>query len=126
MIITFTLSLMKFSTFLINALLNISFAGEYGNLTEKVFQSSNYHSGIIISSFPFSNLQIASFINFNGNPTFQYLCLILFIGLAGTTTSNSILHTNILEKTIDIGATNIWQPSTCFNNFSVTENTPCC
>ena len=32
MIITFTLSLVKFSTFLINTLLNFSFAGEYENL----------------------------------------------------------------------------------------------
>ena len=34
MIITFTLSLVKVSTFLINALLNFSFPGEYGNQTE--------------------------------------------------------------------------------------------
>ena len=37
MIISFTLSLVKFSTFLINTLLNFSFTGEYGNLTEKGF-----------------------------------------------------------------------------------------
>ena len=78
MIITFTLSLVKFSTFLVNTLLNFSFAGEYGNLTEKVFLSSNNHSGIMISSFPLSKFQIVSFINFNGNPTFRYFFLILF------------------------------------------------
>ena len=44
------------------------------------------------------------------------------IGLAGTMTSDSILHINISEKTTDIGPP-IGQPSTCFNNFSVTENT---
>ena len=81
MIIAFTLSLVKFLTFLINTLLNFLFAGEYGNPTEKVFLSSNNHSGIIISSFPLSKLQIVSFINFNGNPAFQYFCLILFNSL---------------------------------------------
>ena len=66
MIITFTLSLVKFSTFLINTFLNFSFAGEYGNLTEKVFVSSNNHSGIIISSFSYSKLQIVLFIHLAG------------------------------------------------------------
>ena len=74
---TFTLSLVQFSTYLTNALLNYSFAGEYENLTERVFLSSNNHCGIITSSFPLSKLQIASFINFNGNPAFRYFCLIL-------------------------------------------------
>ena len=78
MIITFTLSLV---TFLINTLLNFSFAEEYGNLTEKVFLSSDNHSSIIISSFSLSKLQIVSFINFNGNPAFQYFCLTLFNSL---------------------------------------------
>ena len=68
MIITFTLSLVEFFTFLINASLNFSFVGECGKLTEKVFFSSNNHSGVIISSFTLSNLQIVTFINFNGNP----------------------------------------------------------
>ena len=81
MIITFTLSLVKFLTFLVNILLNFLFAGEYGNLTENVFLSSNNHSGIIISSFPLSELQIVSFINFNGNPAFRYFCLIFFNSL---------------------------------------------
>ena len=69
---------MKFSTFLISALLNFSFAGEYENLAENVSLSSSSYSGIIISSFPSSKLQIISFINFNGNPAFQYFCLIQF------------------------------------------------
>ena len=77
MIITFTLSLVKFSTFLINTLLNFSFPGEYGNLIEKVFLSSNNHSCIIISSYPLSKLQIVWFVNFNGHPAFRYFCLIL-------------------------------------------------
>ena len=46
------------------------FGGEYGNVTEKVFLSSNNHSGIIICLFPLSKLQIVLFINFNGNPVF--------------------------------------------------------
>ena len=71
MIITVNLSLVEYSAFLINALLNFSFAGEYGNLTKNVFLSSNNHSGVIISSFPFSKLQIASFINFNGSLAFE-------------------------------------------------------
>ena len=37
-------------------------------------------------------------------------------------TSNSILRINTSEKTTDIGPA-IGQPSTCFNNFLVTENT---
>ena len=74
MIITVNLSLVKYSAFLINALLNFSFAGEYGNLTKNVFLSSNNHSGVIISSFPFSKLQIASFINLNGNLAFETIC----------------------------------------------------
>ena len=84
MIITFTLSVVKFSTFLVNTLLNSSFTGEYGNLTEKVFISSNNHSGIMISSFPLSKLQIVSIINFNGDPGFRYFCLILFNSLLNT------------------------------------------
>ena len=44
------------------------------------------------------------------------------IGLAETTTSNSILQINISGKTTDIGPP-IGQPSTCFNNFAVTKNT---
>ena len=70
MIITFPLSLVKFSTFPVNTLLNFSFTGEYENLTEKVFLSLNNHSGVTVSSFPPSKLQIVSFINFNGNPAF--------------------------------------------------------
>ena len=75
------MSLVKFSTFLINALLNFLFAGECSNLTEKVFLSSNNHSVIIIFSFPLSKLQFVSFINFNENSAFQYFCLILFNSL---------------------------------------------
>ena len=78
MIITFTLSLVKFSTFLVNTLLNFSFAGECGNLTEKFFLPSNSHSVIIICSFPLLKLQVVSFINFNENPAFRYFCLIFF------------------------------------------------
>ena len=37
-------------------------------------------------------------------------------------TSNSILNINIFENATDIGPP-IGQPSNCFNNFSVTENT---
>ena len=81
MIITFTLSLVKYSAFLINALLNFSFTGEYGNLTEKDFLSTNNHSGVIISSCPLSKLQIVSFISFNGNQALRYFCLILFNSL---------------------------------------------
>ena len=61
---------MKFWTFLVNTCLNFSFAGESGNLTEKVFISSNNYSGIIISSSALSKLEIVSFIDFNGNPAF--------------------------------------------------------
>ena len=87
MIIIFTLSLKKCLTFLKNTLLNFSFREEYGNLTKKVFLSSNNHSSIIISSFRFSKLQIASFISFNRNPAFRYFCLIL---------SNSLLKSDAI------------------------------
>ena len=42
--------------------------------------------------------------------------------MVGTATSNSILHVYMSEKTIDIGPL-IGQSWTCFNNFSLTENT---
>ena len=64
MITTFTWSLVKFSTFLINILLYSMFAGEHGNLTKKVL--SNNHS------FPLLTFHIVLFINFIGNPVFWY------------------------------------------------------
>ena len=51
-------------------LLNFSFAGKHENLTEKVFLSSNNHSGTIIYFLPLSKLQIVLFINFTENPAF--------------------------------------------------------
>ena len=67
--------------FSLNTLLNFLFAGEYGSLTEKVFLSSNNHSGITISSFPSSKLKVVLFINFKGKPAFRCFCLILFNSL---------------------------------------------
>ena len=81
MIIAFTLSLVKFLTFLTKYFTKFLFAGEYVNLTEKAFLSSNNDSGIIISSFPLSKIEIVLFINFNGDPALRYFCHVLFSSL---------------------------------------------